>query len=442
MGKSILIVDDDPLLRSFFSTILREEGYSVEEKGSGKEALLLIREREFDLVITDLRMPDMSGIDLLREGQALRPATRWIIVTAFGSIENAVHAMKEGASDYLTKPLKSPEELRHVVRRIFRETEREGRIALLSEELGRHFPPPEMVFMGQEMAHVRDLVHDVAPTGATVLITGQSGTGKELVARTIHQLSTRKEKPFIAVHCTALVETLLESELFGHERGAFTGAVAMKKGRFEQADGGTIFLDEVGEIPPAVQVKLLRVLQEKEFERVGGTASMRVNIRVISATNRDLRADISSGRFREDLYYRLSVFPIHLPPLIERREAIIPLAQYFVEKSSISLGKRQPVLTPEAQEALLGYRWPGNIRELQNVIERAVILAKGEIGPHQLNLETPPTEPIPGEGLLKIKERELVEATLRETGGNRRLAAEKLGISLRTLQYRLKEYGL
>ena len=340
MGKSILVVEDDELLRSFLTTILREDGYRVTEAGNGQEGLKRILAGAYDLVITDLRMPGLSGLDLLLTGKREKPETRWIIMTAFGSIGNAVEAMKAGASDYLTKPFRDPEELRHVIRRVLKEAEAEQTISLLSEELGKQFPPAGMIFLGEKMQEVQRLVQEVAPTPASVMISGPSGTGKELVARLIHQWSPRKARPFIAVHCAALTETLLESELFGHERGAFTGAVAARKGRFELADGGTIFLDEIGEIAPSVQVKLLRVLQEQEFERVGGSQPISVDLRIISATNKDLKAETASGRFRDDLYYRLNVFPIHLPPLTERPEAILPLADYFLKKFATAFGKK------------------------------------------------------------------------------------------------------
>jgi transcriptional regulator with GAF, ATPase, and Fis domain len=285
-------------------------------------------------------------------------------------------------------------------------------------------------------------VNDVAPTATTALVTGQSGTGKELIARVIHDLSPRREGPFVAVHCAALAETLLESELFGHERGAFTGAVSARKGRFELADGGTIFLDEIGEISSAVQVKLLRVIQEKEFERVGGMRPISVNVRIIAATNKDLRAEVTAGRFREDLYYRLNVFPIALPSLSERREAVLPLAEYFLKKFTAAFGKSIAGFSPGARSALENYPWPGNVRELQNVMERAVILARGEIGVPHLNLEPPRAPLVPSESVLKVNERETIRKVLDESGGNRQQAARILGISLRTLQYRIKEYGL
>jgi DNA-binding NtrC family response regulator len=441
MSKRILVVDDDELMRSFLSSVLREEEYGVEEARNGTEGLAKLPGSAFDLVITDLRMPDMSGLALMQEGKKARPDVRWIIITGYGSIGSAVEAMKAGASDYLTKPLQDPDELRRVIRRVVRELEAERTISILSEELGRQFPPAEMIFLGQKMQAVLRMVEEVAPTPSTVLLSGPSGTGKELVARVIHGISPRKDKPFVAIHCAALSETLLESELFGHERGAFTGAVGTRKGRFEMADGGTVFLDEISEIPLPVQVKLLRVLQERAFERVGGGKTLSVDVRIISATNKDLRDQVTAGRFREDLFYRLNVFPLSLPPLIERPEAILPLADYFVEKFARTFGKKVNGITPPAQSALLAYSWPGNIRELQNVIERAVILSSGKIDLGQLNLEAFEETPRKG-GLLQNLEREAIQKVLSEAGGNRKKAAEVLGISLRTLQYRIKEYGL
>ena len=442
MSKKILIVDDDAPMRSFLCTVLGEEGYRLEEARNGTEGLAMLSASDFDLVITDLRMPGLSGLDLVREGKKARPEALWVVITAYGSIGNAVEAMQSGASDYLTKPLRDPDELRHVVRRVLREAESERKIHLLSEELGRQFPSAETIFLGEKMAKVRKLVQGVAPSEATVLISGQSGTGKELIARTIHNLSPRREGSFIPVHCAALAENLLESELFGHERGAFTGAVSARKGRFELADGGTIFLDEVGEISPSVQVKLLRVLQEREFERVGGTKSISVDVRIIAATNRDLKEEVSAGRYREDLYYRLNVFPIILPPLADRREAILPLAEYFLKKFAVASGKTIDRFTAEARTAMENYHWPGNVRELQNVIERAVILAQGEIDVKHLNLEQQGAPVVTDGSILKENERETIGKILAEVGGNRKRAAQILGISLRTLQYRIKEFGL
>jgi DNA-binding NtrC family response regulator len=442
MGKSVLIVDDDALVRSFLAMILREEGHVVVEAPNGKEALGKFLNNEFDLAITDLKMPGMSGLELMQECKKNKPDVHWIIITAYGSIGNAVEAIKAGASDYLTKPFKNPEELRHVIRRVLREAEAERTISLLSEELGKQFPPMEMIFLGEKMKKVYEMVQDVAPTTATVLIGGASGTGKELIARVIHEMSPRKKRPFIAVHCAALVESLLESELFGHEKGAFTGALNRRQGRFEIADGGTIFLDEVSEISPSMQVKLLRVLQERQFERVGGSQTISVDVRVISATNKDLKAQVSDGHFREDLFYRLNVFPVLLPPLIERREAIIPLAEYFTAKYSASLGKKVSGLSSEAKSLLLEYKWPGNIRELQNIIERALILSKGIIDTGHIGLEIQENMENMGDGLLKLTEKETIQRVLSEAGGNRKRAAQILGISLRTLQYRIKEFSL
>jgi DNA-binding NtrC family response regulator len=442
LGKSVLIVDDDALMRSFLAEVLREEGHGVEEAGNGSDGLARLSARDFDLVVTDLRMPGLAGLDLLREGKRVRPDAAWVIVTAYGSIGSAVEAMKAGAADYLTKPFGSPDELRHVVRRVLREADREKRITLLSEELGSRFPPVETIFLGERMEAAYRLVREVAPTPATVLITGASGTGKELVARVIHGLSPRRDGPFVAVHASALPETLLESELFGHERGAFTGAVAAKKGKFELAGGGTLFLDEIGELSPSVQAKLLRVLQEREIERLGGTKPTPVDVRVLAATNRDLKADVAAGRFREDLFYRLNVFPIELPALALRPEAILPLAEYFREKFAASFGKRVAGFSEEAKTALRSYGWPGNVRELQNVIERAVILSGGRIERKHLNLESPEALQPPGGGALREAEVETIRKVLADVGGNRRKASRILGISLRTLQYRIKEYGL
>jgi len=441
MSRTVLVVEDDALMRSFLVDVLAAEGHRVESASDGTAGLARLERDAWDLVITDLKMPGLDGLTLLREGRKVRPEARWIVITAHGSVESAVDAMKAGATDYLLKPFKSPDELRLVVRRALREVESEARITLLSEELGRDFPPVNLIFLGAAMEKLHAMAREVAPTTATVLLTGASGTGKEVLARVIHAWSPRRDQPFVAVNCAALAESLLESELFGHERGAFTGAVAARKGRFELADSGTLFLDEVGEIAPSVQVKLLRVLQERVVERVGGARPVPVDVRVIAATNRDLKTLVVEGKFREDLYYRLNVFPLRLPPLAERADAILPLADFFRAKFSGRFGKRVDLFSDAAQGDLRRYSWPGNIRELQNVVERAVILARGEIDTGHLNLESG-TDDIPASGELREVEREAIERVLRETAGNRRKAAATLGISLRTLQYRIKEYGL
>ena len=441
MGRSVLVVEDDALMRSFIADVLDGAGYRVELAGDAEAALALLGREPFDLVITDLKMPGLDGLELLRRGKAVRAESRWVMITAHGSIGTAVDAMKAGASDFLLKPFESPEQLRLVAQRVLREADTETRVGLLVEEAGRDFPPEGLIFAGAAMEALRSPVREVAPTTATVLLTGASGTGKEVIARVIHAWSPRRERPFVPVHCAALAESLLESELFGHERGAFTGASAARKGRFEMAEGGTLFLDEVGEIAPAVQVKLLRVLQERVVERVGGGRAVPVDVRVIAATNRDLRAMIAAGTFREDLYYRIDVFPLRLPSLAERPDAVLPLAGHFLARYAARFGKKVDRFSEAARGGLLHYGWPGNIRELQNVVERAVILARGEIDLGDLNLERPEPCP-PAEGALRNLERETIERILRESGGNRRRAAEALGISLRTLQYRIKEYGL
>jgi DNA-binding NtrC family response regulator len=441
VSRAILVVEDDALMRSFLVDVLTAEGHRVASATDGRDGLTRVEREAWDLVITDLKMPGLDGLALLREGRKARPEARWVVITAHGSIESAVEAMKAGATDYLLKPFKNPDEVRLVARRALREAESEARITLLSEELGQDFPPAELIFLGAAMEQLQPLVRNVASTTASVLLTGASGTGKEVLARVIHAWSPRRDQPFVAVNCAALAESLLETELFGHERGAFTGAVAARKGRFELADGGTLFLDEVGEIAASAQVKLLRVLQERVIERVGGIRPVPVDVRVIAATNRDLKALVAEGKFREDLYYRLNVFPLRLPSLAERADAVLPLAEFFRSKFSARFGKQVDRFSDTAQGGLRKYRWPGNIRELQNVVERAVILARGEIELGHLNLEQEDVCP-PGRGGLKGVERETIERILRETSGNRRKAATQLGISVRTLQYRLKEYGL
>jgi len=442
----ILLVEDDPTFRSLLTTILSDQGYETVERDDGKAALMALRRQSFDLVLSDLRLPGLGGLALYRTALAEGIAPPFILLTAFGTVEEAVAAIKEGVADFLTKPLKDPETLRILVRRTLEAGSRERRLTVLSEQDRAGLPPDEVLFAGHAMGAVRHLMHEVAPTQATVLLSGESGTGKELAARTIHLASQRRAGPFIALNCAAIPENLLESELFGHEKGAFTGATQSRMGKFELASGGTIFLDEIGEMPLALQVKLLRVLQERCFERVGGQREMRADLRIIAATNRDLLHEVKQRRFREDLYYRLNVFPIVLPPLRERRDGIPLLCEYLVRRVAQQTGSVPPLLEASAQQALIAYGWPGNIRELQNALERAVILCNGRISlaelPEVFTRSAGDGSPGSASAPLRDLEREAIVAALADCTGNRRQAAQRLGISLRTLQYRIKEYGL
>ncbi|HEY6873910.1 MAG TPA: sigma-54 dependent transcriptional regulator [Geobacteraceae bacterium] len=445
MNGRILLVEDDETFRSFLQTILEEDGHEIRTAGDGVRGLQLLRRESFDLVVSDLKMPGKSGLDLFRETRQDPSPPRFIFLTAFGRVEEAVAAMKEGAVDFLTKPLESPDILLALVRRTLEGQERARAYLSLKESEAAGLPPEELIFAGEAMREVRQLVRNVATTTASVLIYGESGTGKELVARTIHLLSPRSRAGFIPLNCAAIPENLLESELFGHEKGAFTGAIQARQGKFELARGGTIFLDEIGEMPLPLQAKLLRVLQERVFERVGGGKEIRADVRVIAATNRNLQEEVAARRFREDLYYRLNVFPLRLPPLRERLDALPLLADYFLHRFSRQIGNKLKGIDTEAMAAMKSYAWPGNVRELQNVMERAVILAADcvRIGnlPAEL-LEKGGAGNRQGRDILRGTEREIIVQALRKHGGNRRLAAEELGISRRTLQYKLKEFGL
>ncbi|QOX79942.1 sigma-54-dependent Fis family transcriptional regulator [Trichlorobacter lovleyi] len=442
----ILLVEDDATFRSLLAAILDDEGYELVEREDGKAALKTLQRQSFDLVLSDLRLPGLNGLDLFRRAQAEGIAPPFVLLTAFGTVEEAVAAMKEGVADFLTKPLKDPDTLRLLVRRILAGSMQERSLHVLQERDAAGLPPDEVLFAGQAMQQVRKLIGDVAATQATVLISGESGTGKELAARMIHRASPRRDAPFVALNCAAIPETLLESELFGHEKGAFTGATQARQGKFELASGGTLFLDEIGELPLALQSKFLRVLQERVFERVGGSRELRADVRVIAATNRDLGEEVRERRFREDLYYRLHVFPIHLPALRDRRDGLTVLVQYLLQRAAIQTGREVQGIEPQALAAVAGYGWPGNIRELQNVIERAVILCKGQVTVGDLpdGVRQPPAAAgmTKASGSLRDRERNDILDALASCGNNRRLAAEKLGISKRTLQYRLKEYGL
>jgi DNA-binding NtrC family response regulator len=445
MSATILIVEDDAVFRELMSTILDNAGYTVATACDGGEGLRRIQREKFDLVLCDLKMPVRNGLELFRATRNEPAAPLFIFITAFGRVEEAVAAIKDGAFDFLSKPLKDPAALIEIVGRALEQVQLERMSVSFQETEQAGLPPEELIFAGRAMEGIWKLVQGVARTTATVLLHGESGTGKELVARMIHLASPRKAAPFVPLNCAAIPENLLESELFGHERGAFTGAVTARRGKFELAQGGTIFLDEIGEMPALLQTKLLRVLQERVFERLGGTLQIKADVRVIAATNRDLAREVVEKRFREDLFYRLNVFPISLPPLRKRVDAIPLLVRYFCARFSAAAGARRPVgITTEAMTLLQRHNWPGNVRELQNIIERGIILARGEITsnelPAELHEHSPPGNP--NEGILKHHEKEAIRKALLKFHGNRRQTADALGISLRTLQYRLKELDL
>jgi two-component system, NtrC family, response regulator AtoC len=437
--EQVLIIDDDPGFRSLLTTILEGEGYQVQTAGSVREAVLAGGRAQFHLVLTDLKLPDGDGLMILRRWRENGWSTPFLVITGFGTVPTAVEAMKLGASDYIGKPLSSPDELRVLVRRALDTRKVENERELLREETAARFSTGNIIAFHPSMGRVLELVRKVAPTNATVLLTGESGTGKELLARLIHENSPRADRVFVPVNCAALSPTLIESELFGHEKGAFTGASGQHTGRFERAHGGTLFLDEIGELDLNLQTKLLRVLQERTFERVGGTRQIAVDVRVVAATNRDLKLMVAENRFRQDLFYRISPFPIEIPPLRDRGADIMKLAGFFLERSARNLGSPVPAISPEAEDRLLSYAWPGNVRELENMMERAVILSDGLLTPGDLAIsEGAPTRAVRFDEI----ERQAIEKALVDHGGNRTRAARQLGISLRTLQYRLKDYGL
>jgi len=446
MSARILITEDDTTFRSLLRAVLKGEGYETREAENAEDALILLEKESFDLVLTDLKMPGMSGLDLFKIVRSDPAHPAFIVLTAFGTIEEAVSATRDGIFDFLTKPLKDPESLRTVVRKALEERRREREYSGLKEKESSGFPPDEIMFAGKAMKEVKRLISDVAQAQATVLIQGESGTGKELAAKTVHMMSKRNSSAFITINCAAIPDNLLESELFGHEKGAFTGAVQARRGKFEIAHGGTLFLDEIGELPLSLQAKLLRVLQERKFERVGGNREISVDVRVVAATNRSLIEEVQEKRFRDDLYYRINVFPITLPPLRQREDAIPVLADYFIKKFSVQIGKKISGLDPEAKQAIMEYSWPGNIRELQNAIERAVILGKGILKISDFpDIRERPVQASEGmqesPALEEIEKKAIIEA-LKKSGNNRTLAADLLGISRRTLQYRIKDYGL
>jgi two-component system NtrC family response regulator len=451
--ETILIVDDEKNYLVVLEALLGSEGYEIVTTDNAREAVRSVRESDLDLVITDMKMPGMSGMELLEECKKIRPELPVIMMTAYGTIEMAVEAMKKKACDYITKPFNN-EELKLIIKKALENYRLTKENRRLSEALSDRYKYGNIIGKSKSMLKIYDLIGKVAQSRASVFITGPSGTGKELIAKAVHYNSPRKDRPFISINCGALTETLLENELFGHEKGAFTGAVAMKKGRFEVADGGTLFLDEVGDMPTPLQVKLLRVLQEMEFERVGGTRTIKVDVRVLSASNRNIKEDVANNLFREDLFYRLNVMEIEVPPLHERVDDIPLLVRHFVEKYREDKGKNKIELSPEAWKALYTYMWPGNVRELENVIERAVVLnPEGTITPEDLPEEVkgaetefdverlvPSNVPLPA-ALEQIEEK-MIRRALKQCNNVQAHAANMLGITKSLIQHKLKKYKI
>lgn len=438
----VLVVDDEAIVRESLRDWLIDVGYQVFIAENGPKALEIIEKERLGIVITDLVMPGMDGIEMMERAKEIQPDIEVIIITAYASIPTAIAAMRKGAYDYIEKPF-CPERAELLVKKLAQHQELVVENFSLRQRLEDHYRFENIITKSSKMQRMIELIKVVAKSNATVLITGESGTGKELVARAIHSQSHRQSKPFVAVSCAALPESLLESELFGHEKGSFTGAYARKKGKFEFANGGTLFLDEIGEMSANIQVHLLRVLEEKEFSRVGGNEPIKVDVRVVSATNKDLRKAIEKGEFREDLYYRLNVVPIELPPLRERKEDIPLLARHFLNKFALENKKEVSEFSPEATEFLLGYDWPGNVRELENAIERAAILAKDSL----ITIADLPQEnmslarsTMPEKNLREVEKEHILDV-LGETGGNYSEAARLLGITRMTLYKKAREYS-
>lgn len=440
----ILIVDDEPNLRKSLALLLSEEGYDVATEGSPSAALSLAKSEAFDIVISDVRMPEMDGIELLRRLKEEKVASLVIMMSAYGSEDAAIAAMREGAYDYIPKPFR-PDEVLLAIRKAEERERLQGQVDTLSAEVAR-YRDVELVAESAAMKRVLDLANRAAPSDATVLITGGTGTGKEMVARAIHRWSPRRESPFVAVNCGAIPSELLESELFGHVRGSFTGAVSDKIGLFQEADKGTLLLDEIADLPTEMQVKLLRVIQEGEVRRVGGNKSTAIDTRILAATARDLEMDVADGRFREDLYYRLNVVRLHVPPLSERKEDIEGLVTALLARARQRSGTAVR-LHPKALAAIKKSEWPGNVRQLENAIERAVVLCEGDL----ISAEdvVPSVMPKAAEGgaatlkeAIDAAERRTIEVALAQCGGSRRAAAERLGISVRSLFYKLKAHGI
>jgi DNA-binding NtrC family response regulator len=446
---AILIVEDEAKMRRLLELNLGDDGFTTFSAEDAETGLKLLRENPIDLILTDLKLPGMNGLEFLQTVKRQNAALPVVVMTAFGSVETAVDAMKAGASDYVLKPF-SLTEMRIVIHKELdvRNLREENRS--LREALGKRYSHPNIVARSPKMQEVLATVERVAPTNSTVLLGGESGVGKDLIARAIHEKSRRASGPFLKINSTAIPENLLESELFGFEKGAFTGAVASKPGKFELADKGTLFLDEIGDVPPVTQVKLLRVLQEREFERLGGTRTVKVDVRLIAATNKDLRQALEQGTFREDLYYRLNVVPIDIAPLRERKEDIPDLVNLFISRFTGESGKPVEGITREAMQSLVNYHWPGNVRELQNIVERACALAKGSVlGPSDIHLDIRPVKAATGPGgflpdgmTLEQWEDEMVQEALRRANGNKSQAARLLGLSRNALRYRLSKIGI
>ena len=451
-NTKVLIVDDEGGMRHMLSVLLEREGYQIDTAQNGREGLDKVRHNDYDLVLCDIRMPEMDGLTFLESTKSLNKQLPVIMMSAFGNVDTAIEAMKTGAYDYVSKPFKAEE----ILIRLQRLTDQET-LMFENQSLKRvlHQEPSfsNIIARSPRMLDIFDTIRKIADYKTTVLITGESGSGKELIARAIHFNSPRSNKPFIAINCSAIPETLLESELFGYVKGSFTGANKDKKGLFEEASGGTLFLDEVGDLPLSLQVKLLRAIQEEEIRRVGDTKTMKIDVRLITATLKNLGEEIKKGGFREDLYYRLNVLPIHLPPLRERKEDIPLLADTFLSRFSKEMDKKVKKLSPEALQALTDYSWPGNVRELENTIERAMVLeTEEELRPESLpdsvrNVEVNPAiraaaSELSIKKMMVIMEQELIKKALEKTGGNRTWAAKLLEISHRALLYKIKRYGL
>ena len=454
MTGKILIVDDEAIQRDIVRDILEDQGCDVAAVGNGAEALDYLKTTPVDVMLSDLRMPGMDGVELLQHAKAFDPEIVVVMITAYGSFESAVDAVKKGAYDYLAKPLDKGQ-LTLVVERALSRRRLADENRALRSQLQERYEFHNIIGHSPQMQEVFKMIEKIAPSQSTVMIYGESGTGKELVARALHSHSKRRDQRFLAVNCAAIPDSLLESEMFGYERGAFTGAIAQKKGLFEEADNGTLFLDEIGDLDVMLQAKLLRVLQEGEFQRVGGTKTLKANVRVLAATNKNLEEEVKEGRFRQDLYYRLNVVPIFLPPLRAKKEDIPSLAAHFLEKYNARHGKQVKRITSNAMKRFLDYRWEGNVRELESVIERSVILADGDVIdveslPEKLQTSAQPHTPInpmefaiPNEGIsLEQLERDLIESALKKTNWSIKKASELLGLSYKTLQYRIQKYRL